>query len=162
VTVDESAPVRVRRAGPGDAGRLRDGNVAMALETEGLALEPWRVLAGVEAVLRDPAKGFYLVATDSAGAALGQLLVTYEWSDWRAGVLFWIQSVYVWPEARRRGVYRALHAAVLEEARGRGAERVAGIRLYVHRDNAGAQAVYRAMGMEETAYRVFEEDFVLP
>lgn len=135
---------------------LRDGNVAMAAETEALALDPERVLRGVEAVLRDPGKGFYLVAYDAeSGAVAGQLMVTYEWSDWRDGMQWWIQSVHVVPAWRRRGVYRALHEAVVARARAAGA---VGVRLYVAGENVGAQRTYVALGMTETHYRLFEQE----
>lgn len=150
--------LRIRRAGPDDAPVLRDFNVAMAAETEGVALDVERVGRGVVGCLADPAKGFYLVA-ERDGAAVGQTMVTYEWSDWRDGTFFWIQSVYVRPEERRRGIFRALYEAVLAEARSRGD--VAGVRLYVHHDNARAQAVYAALGMDTAEYRMFEVDFVL-
>ncbi|PKN56334.1 MAG: GNAT family N-acetyltransferase [Deltaproteobacteria bacterium HGW-Deltaproteobacteria-14] len=152
-----SAPT-IRRAGPGDAAVLRDFNVTMAAETEGVALDPDRVGRGVAGCLADPAKGFYLVA-ERDGAPVGQTMVTYEWSDWRDGTFFWIQSVYVRPEERGQGVFRSLYEAVLAEARARGD--VAGVRLYVHHDNARAQAVYAALGMAAAEYRMFEVDFVL-
>lgn len=130
----------------------------MALETEGKALDPETTLLGTRAVLEDPAKGFYLVA-EHEGRFVGQLLVTFEWSDWRNGTFWWIQSVYVVPEARRTGVYRALHGFVLEKAR---AEKdVCGVRLYVEKQNERAQATYRAMGMSAAHYDIYEIDFVL-
>lgn len=146
--------VSVRRAGEGDHAFLVAGNVALARESEGLALDEAVVRRGVAACLADPAKGFYLVAEDDAGQRLGQLMVTTEWSDWRDGVFFWIQSVYVIGDARRRGVYAALHNEVirLSEAAGN----VVGVRLYVHRDNVGAMATYRRMGMSESHYALYE------
>jgi len=151
---------RVRDARPADAAWLVAGNTAMARETEALTLDPTRAAAGVAAVLADPARGFYLVAEDPATAApVGQLMVTYEWSDWRAATFWWIQSVHVLPEARRQGVYRALYADLLARARAR--DDVAGLRLYVHHDNARAQATYGALGMDAAAYRLYEVDFVI-
>ena len=138
----------------GDAAVLAEFNRAMALETESKSLAPEDLLPGVEAVLRDAAHGFYVVADDGSGIA-GALLVTYEWSDWRNGRIWWIQSVYVRPAHRRRGVYRALHEFVRERARAAG--RVVGIRLYVERDNAAARSTYAALGMHETPYRICEE-----
>lgn len=139
---------------------LRDGNVAMAAETEQLALDPERVLRGVRAVLADASKGFYLVATapqadagDAPEAVVGQLMITFEWSDWRDGPQWWIQSVHVVPAWRRRGVYRALHDEVVRRAREAGA---VGIRLYVAASNTRAQATYEALGMAESHYRIFE------
>ncbi|MCC6623639.1 MAG: GNAT family N-acetyltransferase [Deltaproteobacteria bacterium] len=144
--------MRILDARPEHRLALRDGNVAMAHETEAVALDPARVLRGVDAVLADPAKGFYLVA-ELDGAYAGQLMVTYEWSDWRDGTQWWIQSVWVPPEHRRRGVYRALHEAVVTRARAAGA---VGVRLYVADTNARAMATYAALGMEDAGYRVFE------
>ena len=143
-----------RLAVPGDAATLAGFNRAMALETESRVLETRRLLPGVEAVLRDPRHGFFVVA-DAGREIAGALLVTYEWSDWRAGRFWWIQSVYVRPEHRRRGVYRRLHEFVRERARVEG--NVVGLRLYVERDNETAQRTYEALGMGETPYRVYEE-----
>jgi ribosomal protein S18 acetylase RimI-like enzyme len=152
---------RVRRAGVADCGALVSFNLAMARETEGRGLDEARVRAGTAAVLAGEERGFYLVAEDDAGV-LGALLVTREWSDWRNGWFWWIQSVYVLPRARRQGVYRALYADVLERARASGAdERVCGIRLYVDEHNRAAQAVYAALGMQRAHYQMFEVDFVL-
>jgi len=156
--MDVTSTLRVRRATAADADTLRDFNVAMAAETEGVALDAERVGRGVALCLADPAKGFYLVA-ERGGVAVGQTMVTYEWSDWRAGTFFWIQSVYVRPEARGEGVFRALYDAVLADARAR--DDVAGVRLYVHHDNARAQRVYDAVGMAAAEYRMYEVDFVL-
>lgn len=105
------------------------------------------------AVLADPAKGSYRVAT-RAGAVTGQLMLTTEWSDWRCGWWWWIQSVYVAPEARRGGVYRALHRSVLEDATLAGDVR--GVRLYVEQENVRAQRTYEALGMARGRYLVFE------
>ena len=147
----------VREARLADAELLTAGNLAMARETEALALDEARLRAGVEAVLNDAGRGFYLVAEDDEGHAAGHLMVTFEWSDWRNAWWFWVQSVYVFPHARRRGVYRALHAAVLARAAA-WPEPVRGVRLYVERDNATAQATYEGVGMREAIYRMFEQD----
>lgn len=146
--------VRARLAIADDAATLAGFNQAMALETEAKVLADEAVLPGVEAVLRDAGHGFYVVA-DTGGEVVGSLLVTYEWSDWRNGRIWWIQSVYVRPEYRRRGVYRVLHAFVRDRARSAGG--VVGLRLYVERDNAVAQRTYAALGMHETPYLVYEE-----
>lgn len=151
---DPSRSLVTRVAVAGDAATLAGFNQAMALETETKSLPMETLLPGVEAVLRDPDHGFYLVA-DSGGEIAGSLLVTFEWSDWRNGRMWWIQSVYVRPAHRRRGVYRALHEAVRERARAAGD--VVGIRLYVERENVAAQRTYAALGMTETPYRIYEE-----
>jgi GNAT superfamily N-acetyltransferase len=151
--------VTVRPASRADLELLVDFNAAMAQETEGKRLDPARLRPGVAAVLADPQRGRYRVA-DLDGRVVGALLVTLEWSDWRNGWFWWIQSVYVLPEARGRGVYRALHASVLAEAR---ADRdVCGVRLYVDQDNRAAQATYAAVGMRRTHYLFYEEDFTAP
>ena len=128
----------------------------MAQETEGLALDADVVRPGVAAVLADDALGFYLVA-EVDGQAAGQLMVTYEWSDWRNGLFWWIQSVYVRLEFRRRGVYSALHRHVAQAAREAGG--VCGIRLYVEQDNTIAQQVYKSLEMHRTRYQMYEVEF---
>jgi GNAT superfamily N-acetyltransferase len=131
-------------------------NAAMAWETERKTLEPARLQRGVAGVLAQPARGFYLVA-ESAGMAVGSLLVTYEWSDWRCGDFWWIQSVYVLPAARRGGVFRALYAAAGQRAREAGA---VGLRLYVDLGNSTAQATYEGLGMQRCHYAMYETGFV--
>jgi GNAT superfamily N-acetyltransferase len=148
----------IRRAEAGDAAQIASFNAAMALETEHITLDPARLLKGVEAVLRDPTKGFYILAIVD-GRTVGQLMITYEWSDWRNGVFWWIQSVYVLPEFRKHGVFTQLYRFIEQEARRD--ESVCGIRLYVERENTRAQATYKKMGMQETVYKMFETDFVL-
>ena len=149
--------VTPRLAVPGDAAALVEFNQAMALETESRSLASETLRAGVETVLRDPRHGFYAVA-DTGREIAGALLVTYEWSDWRNGRFWWIQSVYVRPGHRRRGVYRTLHAFVRDRARA--SDGVVGLRLYVERDNAVAQRAYAVLGMHETVYRIYEESLI--
>ena len=153
---------RIRRARPEDLDTIVRFNRAMARETEDLDLEDETIRAGVEALLADPAKGRYFVAdwhAERAEAAqtAGQLMVTPEWSDWRNGHVWWIQSVYVAPVHRRRGVYRMLHEHVREAGR---AEGIVGLRLYVDRENRTAQATYRRLGMSEARYVLYEEIWV--
>jgi ribosomal protein S18 acetylase RimI-like enzyme len=151
--------VAIRDARPGDIPFLVECNAAMALETEQRQLDRAVLEAGVAALFEQPSRGFYLVAA-RAGQAVGCLLVTHEWSDWRNGDWWWLQSVHVAPDARRGGVFSALYAEV--ERRARAAPGVVGLRLYVERDNARAQATYRALGMREGVYRVYERGFDLP
>lgn len=136
----------------------------MAQETEGKTLQPDTVRAGIEAGLADPAKARYFIAmhdalagADTIGVPAGTLMLTREWSDWRNGNWWWIQSVYVMPEFRRHGVFAALYRHV--EARARATPDVVGLRLYVERDNAGAQAVYERLGMRDAGYRILEALF---
>jgi GNAT superfamily N-acetyltransferase len=153
---ERTTNVSVRSAGSGDASLLIEFNLAMAMESEDKGLDRATLAAGVEHLIEHPLDGFYLVA-ELAGVPAGSLMVTYEWSDWRAGRFWWIQSVYVKPEYRRKGVYSALHQSVRERALS--APDTCGIRLYVERENAGAQATYASLGMSETAYRLYEEEF---
>jgi ribosomal protein S18 acetylase RimI-like enzyme len=146
--------MRIRLARPGDARAIAAFNAAMALETEGKRLFAEVIGAGVRALLRRPKAGFYLLAETKAEIA-GVLMITTEWSDWRNGAFWWIQSVYVRPEFRRQGVYRRLYRHV--QGLAKKDRRVCGFRLYVERENRRAQATYRALGMEKTRYLVFEE-----
>jgi len=145
--------MRIRLATPADAGVLIEFNAAMALETEGKELLPDVIGAGVRSLLGDPAAGFYLLAEQDR--AVGSLMITKEWSDWRNGTFWWIQSVYVRPDFRRQGVYKSLYRHVQELASKDPA--VCGFRLYVERENERAQATYSALGMKQTHYLVFEE-----
>ena len=126
----------------------------MAEETEDKTLDPETVQAGVRSLFDDASHGFYLVAVREE-EVVGSLMITTEWSDWRNGLFWWIQSVYVRPSARRSGVYTALHRAV--RSRAEDADEVCGLRLYVERDNEAAQEAYDALGMTETSYRMYEE-----
>jgi ribosomal protein S18 acetylase RimI-like enzyme len=145
--------VTIRAGRPSDAEIVAEFNRRMALETEKVRLEPATILAGCRAVLGDAARGLYFVA-EIDGRVVGQIMVTREWSDWRNGDIWWIQSVYVHPDYRRRGVFRALYRHVEQEARRSG---VVSLRLYVEQDNTAAQATYRALGMKLCHYRVMEQ-----
>ena len=152
----------VRLARLDDMDVLVNFGAAMAMETEGRTLDRERLHRGTLAVLESPARGFYLIAElleEPLKVIVGQLLVTFEWSDWRNASFWWIQSVYVHPDWRRRGVYRRMHESVLTQARAQG--NVCGVRLYVEKENEAAQAVYRRVGLSLSPYVVFEDDFVL-
>ena len=146
--------VTIRRATVDDAETLAGFNEAMAEETEDKTLDPDTVRAGVQAVFDPPEQAFYLVA-ERGTTIVGSLMITTEWSDWRNGDFWWIQSVYVRPEVRRTGVYTTLHRDVRRRARA--ASDVCGLRLYVERDNATAQAAYEELGMNEPPYQIYEE-----
>ncbi|MCO6512005.1 MAG: GNAT family N-acetyltransferase [Aridibacter famidurans] len=150
-----SEEINVRIAEKKDIDSLVAFNQAMALETEGKNLLDEAIRGGVRAVFEDRGKGFYVVAENAAGEISGGLMITFEWSDWRNSWFWWIQSVYVIPEARGKNVYRKLHEYVRDLAKKR--DDVFGFRLYVEKGNEAAQNVYRKMGMDETDYRMFEE-----
>ena len=143
----------IRKATMEDVEAIARFQVAMADESEGTVLDYDRVLRGVTEGMRDPAKGIYLVA-ENEGERMGSLLITREWSDWRCGWYWWIQSVYVRPEFRRQGVYRAMYAEVKALAREEGAPCV---RLYVDRTNERGVMTYEALGMRESHYLMYEE-----
>lgn len=151
--------LRIRPAYPREIATLVEFNRALARETEGRELDAQRLRKGVEAVFGDPSRGTYYLAL-RGDEPQGALLITSEWSDWRNGTFWWIQSVYVVPAARRSGVFRQLYEHVLGRARAN--PDVCGLRLYVDHENQGAQGVYRRLGMHEARYRFFELDFVLP
>jgi GNAT superfamily N-acetyltransferase len=146
--------VHIRPGGPEDAPTIVGFQQAMAHESEGLELAPEVVDTGVRSLMAMPDAGFYLVA-EREGDLVGSLMVTPEWSDWRNGFFWWVQSVYVRPDARGEGVYRALHEEVKRLAASR--DDVCGLRLYVDRTNESARRIYEHLGMTETAYRLYEE-----
>lgn len=148
--------IRIRDARASDLNALVAFNAAMALETENKTLDPLVLRAGVAKVLDEPARGFYLVA-EIEGAVAACLMVTFEWSDWRNGDWWWLQSVYVAPEYRRHGVFRALYMEV--ELRATQRADVVGVRLYVDRDNARAQRTYDDLGLRASHYEMREKTF---
>ena len=147
--------ITVRLGTPGDIDALVASQQAMARETEGKTLHAAQLRKGVNAVFISPDKGFYLVAQVES-EVVGTLLITYEWSDWRNATFWWVQSVYVDPSWRRRGVYRAMHEYVRESASAR--KDVCGLRLYVDRDNHVAQQTYADLGMVNSRYDMYEMD----
>lgn len=150
--------ILIRQAQPEDAPTITRFNALMAEETERRSLHQVTLRKGVEAVLADPAKGLYFVALIDE-TIVGQLLITYEWSDWRNGNFWWIQSVYVEKEYRGKGVYKTLSAYVTNLASAR--KDVCGFRLYVEKENVRAKQAYEALGMRRTPYEMYEIDFVL-
>ncbi len=148
--------LHIRDAASADAALIANFNSAMALETEDRALDPNLINPGVAAVLEDSHKGKYWIAEED-GRAVGQIMVAYEWSDWRNGFMWWIQSVYVANDRRRSGVFSALYQHV--ETLARNDAKCCGIRLYVEQDNKRAQKTYLSVGMVDPGYRVMETDF---
>ena len=141
--------IQIRRATAGDVRTLVEYNAALALESEGKTLDPAVLEAGVLAALADPAKGFYVIA-ERDGDAVGQTGITYEWSDWRNGWYWWIQSVFVREDARREGVFSAIYRHL--EAEAAADPTVIGIRLYVDNGNHRAKATYAKLGLEDENY----------
>ncbi len=154
-----SSDITVRRATSDDAPTLAAFACAMADETEDKQLDSATVQRGVAGLFDHPQYGFYIVA-ETAGKIVGSMMITYEWTDWRDGVIWWMQSVYVAPDYRRRGVYRQLHQFIRDMAMQD--VQVRGIRLYVERDNILAQKTYQAQAMTETSYKLYEEMFDAP
>ena len=150
------ADLVIRDATPDDVEILVAFNRAIATETEGKTLDPDVVHRGVLALFAHPDRGRYFLA-EIDGQVVGQTMITFEWSDWRAGTFWWIQSVYVQADARGRGVFTALFRHV--EALARCADDVCGLRLYVEKDNQTAMTVYRRMGLTPTGHLVFEHDW---
>lgn len=147
-----STPPLLRAAELADLPVLADFNQAMAHETESRELPRAPLEAGIAAVLGDPTKGFYLLA-ERDREVVGQLMITYEWSDWRNADFWWIQSVHVAEKHRRTGIYTALHREIERRARASGA---CGLRLYVDRDNARARETYAHLGMAHARYDLYE------
>ena len=150
---NENQVLQVRAATAGDVERLATWAEAMAWETEHKKLDPATIRRGVALGVGDPARARYFIA-ERDGQPAGTLMLTTEWSDWRAGWWWWIQSVYVPPEHRRGGVLRALYEHVHAEAVATGG--ICGLRLYVEHGNAVAQKTYESLGMADAGYRMFE------
>jgi GNAT superfamily N-acetyltransferase len=149
--------LQIRRATEGDIPTLVQFNCAMALETENKELEPDTILRGTRALFEDEHRGFYLVA-QLGQRLIGQLMITYEWSDWRCATFWWIQSVYVEPMQRKKGVLRHLYRYL--EGLAQQAGNVCGFRLYVDQHNQQAEEAYRKLGMTPGHYRFWEVDYV--
>ncbi len=148
----------IRPAKAADTQVIADFNQAMAKETEDVQLDGSRLLQGVEAILSDPGKGFYTVI-EADGTVAGQMMITYEWSDWRNASFWWIQSVYVHPDYRRQGVFTQLYRHILSRADEDPG--VCGVRLYVEHENQSAQNTYEQLGIRRAAYAFYEVDFVI-
>jgi len=146
----------IRIAEDRDIETLAEFNVALAWETEHKKLEPAVVTRGLQTLFKNPQHGFYTVA-EVAGQVVGCIMITYEWSDWRCGLFWWIQSVYVDSEFRRRGVFSKLYEFLKEKASHE--PNVCGFRLYVEYSNHTGQHTYTGVGMKETSYKFYEESF---
>ena len=156
-----NSDIRLRAATASDIELLVEFNQAHAAEVEDKGLDADVLHKGITHLMEEPRDGFYLIAeapgaTDQTYEPAGTLMVTTEWSDWRNAHFWWIQSVYVHPQHRRKGLYSALHKEVPRKA---AAANACGLRRYVEKDNTGAQATYRKHGMEEPYYLMFEDDW---
>ena len=146
----------VRTGQEKDIDTLVKFNIALARQTEQKQLSPPVVTRGVQMLFKNPQYGFYSVA-EIDGQVVGSCMVTYEWSDWRCRLFWWIQSVYVKPEFRRQGIFRKLYEFLKEKALHE--QNVCGFRLYVLKSNNTGQYTYAGVGMKETQYKFYEEPF---
>src|SRR5262249_44778371 len=153
----------IRLARPEDVESIVSFSAAMALETEGRNLDRTRLREGTIAVFDSPARGHFMVAEvthPDQVQLVGQLMITYEWSDWRNAAFCWIQKVYVDPRRLRRGIFTRMHQAILQEARA--LADVCGLRVYVDKDSPISHTTYVRLGLIRSAYQIYESDFVLP
>ena len=150
--------ITIREATREDTESIVRFQEGMALETEGKVLDEALLRDGITAIFDSTQKGFYLVA-EVGSVVVGSLLITYEWSDWRNATFWWIQSVFVDANWRRKGVYRSMYDYVVNVAKSR--KDICGIRLYVERTNTIAQETYKDLGMTHSHYDLYETDIVL-
>ena len=144
--------IEIRNATPQDTETITEFNQKMAWETEERRLDDSIICPGVRAILEDPDKGFYIIALEGE-KIVGQLMITYEWSDWRNNTIWWIQSVYVHEDYRGQGIYKRLYEEIKKRA---GQAGISTIRLYVEKENTRAQGVYEKLGMHECQYHMYE------
>lgn len=145
----------IKQANLADAPVIAEFNCKMAMETENLQLDSSTVGTGVENLMQRPEHGFYIVAKLN-DTVCGCLMITREWSDWRNGLFWWIQSVYIEPEYRRQGIFRKMYQFISEYAK---QESVIGLRLYVEQENKIAQKTYNELGMQKSNYQIYEQIF---
>lgn len=155
---NSGSPLGIRDGGPDDLEVIVRFNAALAAETENRRLDPETLRRGVARILEEPARGRYFLA-ERDGHVIGQTLVTYEWSDWRNGDFWWIQSVYVSPDYRGAGAFTALYRHIERLAANDAA--VCGLRLYVEKRNVQAARTYLRLGMKPAHYDMLEVDFTL-
>ncbi len=147
--------IQIDYASPADVSWIATAQIAMALETEGITLDPEQVAKGVRYIFDHPERGFYILAKDNL-QPIACLLILKEWSDWRNGDVWWIHSVYVDPAYRRRGVFKQMFEHIEQLAR---SAQIRGLRLYVDQSNLIAQRVYEQLGMNKDHYALFEKMF---
>jgi len=144
----------IRKASLEDAEKIAKNNIMLALESESTEIEYETTLEGVKILIKNGERGFYMLAEDG-GSIVGQLMVTYEWSDWRGADMWWLQSIYVDKKWRRKGVMKKL----VEEIKKMAVEKnVHELRLYVHKNNENAMKAYEKIGMKKLPYYIFSED----
>ena len=145
--------IEIRQAKPGDTKRIVQLQMAMARETENLVLDESTVTNGVAGVFSDPNRGRYWIAEEH-GEILAVLLTIPEWSDWRNGAVLWIHSLYVLPEARKRGIFKKLYISLKDRVEK--SPDLIGLRLYVEKNNKSAQQIYEKLGMNKDHYQLYE------
>lgn len=146
--------VIVRKARFEESDTIINFNINMAKETENIELPYEKIAPGVRGLFSNPEYGFYIVA-EIDGEIAASMMITYEWTDWRNGIFWWIQSVYVREEFRRKGIYSKMYEWVKDQVKSK--KDVFGFRLYVEKENINAQKTYEALGMKETVYKMYEE-----
>ena len=149
--------MEIRYANFDDAEKITKNNVLLAIESEKLTIEYKTVSAGVKALLSDQTKGFYLVAKED-NIIIGQMMITFEWSDWHNKNVWWLQSVYIDKSWRRKGVFTQLFEAIKKTAR---KNNVDVLRLYVYNSNSKAKETYMVSGMQEKAYSIYQIELLL-
>ena len=149
-----SSEIIIRKARFEESGFIIEANINMAKETENINLPYEKIAPGVRGLFSNSEYGFYIVA-EIEGEIAASMMITYEWTDWRNGIFWWIQSVYVKPEFRRKGIYKKMYEWVKEQVED--LDDVYGFRLYVEKENTTAQKTYENLGMKETVYKMYEE-----
>jgi ribosomal protein S18 acetylase RimI-like enzyme len=148
--------MNIRKANLSDVEVIASQNILLAKESEEISLSIDTVLPGVIAVLSDKSKGFYVLAEENK-KIIGQVMITYEWSDWRNTNIWWIQSVYVQKKWRTKGIFSKLFQYILKQAQ---TNQVKIIRLYVHENNKAAQKIYQKIGMKTQPYVFFQHNII--
>jgi ribosomal protein S18 acetylase RimI-like enzyme len=153
INYDNQSLIKIRKAIIEDLETIVKFNYNLAKQTEDKELDLEILTKGVRAMLNDTSKGQYYVY-EIDGKVVGQIMNTYEWSDWRNGTFLWVQSVYVDEEHRRKGIFKELYNHVKQICDND--EKIAGIRLYVEKENFNAKATYKSLGMDECNYHMYE------
>ncbi len=145
--------IKIREATTKDISLIVSFQLKMAMESEEMLLDKAILENGVNAVFEDQNKGRYYVA-GFENQIVGSMLNTYEWSDWRNGIIIWFQSVYVMPEYRKNGIFKNMYQHIKNIVEKN--DQYKGMRLYVDVGNLKAQKVYADMGMVGDHYFTYE------